>query len=239
MDALNTTSEAHRALNWNTSIHHGYIQSTKTRRVKAGRHLKSPRSFSDKSLHLTLVTVINDRLTPLLFNVNRPSHSWDTAISKFDLANPWSRPCVRSKFKATLWAQETIDSLSFRFRLIGPAIPEIQQFQTLTMKIQDQVHDQGQSGWVILKSNVQPLHLFFVSWQLDRFFMRFSLFDSWPWKLKVNAMAKVKPDGHIWGLVFIRCVWFLFRGHRDHFWPRYHKFHIWFKVNVTTKSTKI
>ena len=31
------------------------------------------------------------RLTSLLFHVNRPSHSWDTAFSKFDLENQGSR----------------------------------------------------------------------------------------------------------------------------------------------------
>ena len=31
------------------------------------------------------------RFTSLSFHVNRPSHSWDTAFSKFDLENPWSR----------------------------------------------------------------------------------------------------------------------------------------------------
>ena len=31
------------------------------------------------------------RHTSLWFQVNRPSHSWDTAFSKVDLGNPWSR----------------------------------------------------------------------------------------------------------------------------------------------------
>ena len=30
-------------------------------------------------------------LTSLSFHVNRPSHPWDTAFSKYDLENPWSR----------------------------------------------------------------------------------------------------------------------------------------------------
>ena len=37
------------------------------------------------------------RLTSLSFHVNRPSHSWDTTFSKFDLENP------RSKLKVTKW----------------------------------------------------------------------------------------------------------------------------------------
>ena len=39
-------------------------------------------------------------LTSLSFHVNRPSHSWDTAFSKFDLENQRSRLWVRSQFKS-------------------------------------------------------------------------------------------------------------------------------------------
>ena len=43
------------------------------------------------------------RLTSLSFQVNRPSHSWDTAFSKFDLENQGSRSWMRSQFKVTMW----------------------------------------------------------------------------------------------------------------------------------------
>ena len=43
------------------------------------------------------------RLTPLSFHVNRPSHSWDTTFSKFDIENPNSRSWLRSKLKVTKW----------------------------------------------------------------------------------------------------------------------------------------
>ena len=36
------------------------------------------------------VSLTSYRLTSLWFHVNRPSHSWDTAFSKFDLENPSS-----------------------------------------------------------------------------------------------------------------------------------------------------
>ena len=49
--------------------------------------------------------VMNYRVTYLLFNVNRPSHSWDMAISKFDFEILRSWPCMRSKIKVTLLAQ--------------------------------------------------------------------------------------------------------------------------------------
>ena len=69
-------------------------------------YLKSPRSLSIRSLHPTAVTlvikkvtvmVMNDLLSSLSFNVNLPSNSWDSAFSKFDIENPWSRPRVCSK----------------------------------------------------------------------------------------------------------------------------------------------
>ena len=47
------------------------------------------------------VGVTSYRFTSLLFHVNRPFHSWDTAFSKFDLENPRSRSWVRWTFKVT------------------------------------------------------------------------------------------------------------------------------------------
>ena len=29
----------------------------------------------------------------------------------------------------------------------------------------------------------------------------------WPWKFKVDVMAKVKPIGHIWGLEFNQSIY--------------------------------
>ena len=44
------------------------------------------------------------------------------------------------------------------------------------------------------------------------FLLRYIQFDIWPWKFKVNVMAKVKPDGRIWSLELSRCVCSSFRG---------------------------
>ena len=55
---------------------------------------------------------------------------------------------------------------------------------------------------------------------------------------KVKVMAKVIPDGHIWGLgVQAICLLFV-PWQSDHFWLRYSKFYIWpwkFKVKVMAK----
>ena len=82
------------------------------------------------------------RLTSLSSHVNRPSHSWDTTFSKFDLENPRSMPWLRWKFKVTKWVYVPIVSHPFRSMSIDPPIPEIQHFQNLTLKIQGQGH-----GW--------------------------------------------------------------------------------------------
>ena len=49
------------------------------------------------------------------------------------------------------------------------------------------------------------------------FWQRYSQFHIWPWKFKVKVMAKVKPDGHIWGLEINRYVCFSFRGNHTIF----------------------
>ena len=53
------------------------------------------------------------RLTSFSFHVNWPSHSWDTAFSKFALENQGSRSWVRSQFKVTMWVWHPIDSQNY------------------------------------------------------------------------------------------------------------------------------
>ena len=72
----------------------------------ARQRLKSPQSLSGTSAHPTTVTlfnimVMNGWLTSFSFHVNRPSHSWDKAISGSDLeiSTPRSRSWVWSKGK--------------------------------------------------------------------------------------------------------------------------------------------
>ena len=56
-----------------------------------------------------------------------------------------------------------------------------------------------------------------VSWQPDHFWLRYSKFHIWPWKIKVKVMVKVKSKSHIWGLEFNKYVCFSFRGKRTMF----------------------
>ena len=84
------------------------------------------------------VGVASYRLTSLPFYVNRPFHSWDTAVSNFDLENPRSRSWVRWTLKFTTWVQHSIDSHPFNSMSIGHPIPELRLFQNLNLKIQGQ-----------------------------------------------------------------------------------------------------
>ena len=74
--------------------------------------------------------------TSLSFHVNRPSNSWDKAISDSDLqiSTPRSRSWVWSKGKVIQSAQYHINSLRFHFKSIIPTIPEIELVQNLTLK---------------------------------------------------------------------------------------------------------
>ena len=76
--------------------------------------------------------------------------------------------------------------------------------------------DQCETHRSHLRPIVQSIWLLFVSWQSDHFWLRYRKFHIWPWKFKV-IMAKVKPDCHIWGLEFNRCVCSLFRGNQTIF----------------------
>ena len=138
---------------------------------------------------MVMVMVMNDLLPPPMCNVNRPSHS------------------------------------------------EIQLFQNLTMKIHGQGHVCSQRSGSHLTFKIQRSRswprsnlmvtfealefnqyvCFFVSWQSDHFWLRYSKFYISPWKFKVKVMAKVKPDGQIWAIEFNRYVCFSFRGNRTIF----------------------
>ena len=121
----------------------------------ARRRLKSPQSLFGTSAHPTMVTLVNIMimngwLTPFLFHVNRPSHSWDEAISDSDLqiSTPRSRSWVWSKGKVIQSAQYHINSLCFNFTLIRPTILEKELFRNLTLK-----HPRSRS-WVRSKVKV-------------------------------------------------------------------------------------
>ena len=100
------------------------------------------------------------RLTSLLFHVDRPCHSWDTAISKFDVENSRSRSWVRSKLKVITWVLHSVYSHPFRSMSIRHPVPELWLFQNLTLKIKGQGHGWGHSSKSQGGSNILSTHPF-------------------------------------------------------------------------------
>ena len=152
----------------------------KTRYVDGKPTSESPQSLSGTSTHPTMVTLVNTMvmngwLTSFSFHVNRPSQSWDKAISDSDLeiSTPRSRSWVWSKGKVIQSAQYHINSPRFHFTSITPTIPQIELFRNLTLK-----HPRSRS-WVRSKVKVTYctqclMHFLFVSHQSDHLpFLRY------------------------------------------------------------------
>ena len=77
---------------------------------------------------------------------------------------------------------------------IGPPIPEIQHFQSLTLKIQGQGHSsRSQSRYHILST-----HIPFVPCQSALPFLGCSYFKIWHWKFKVKVISEVKVKVAMW-----------------------------------------
>ena len=102
-DLKNSWSDGHGWGQSSKSQHGSNIQSTHNPFVQLGipflsydffriwpwkSRVKVMGEVKNQSHNVGLTTY---RLTSLSFHVNRPSHSWDTAFSKFDLENPGSR----------------------------------------------------------------------------------------------------------------------------------------------------
>ena len=155
----------------------------------ARRQLKSPRSLSGRSIHLTLVT-------------KWPwSWSWMTYCHPL-CAMSIGPPILRySYFK--IWPWKSMVKVMCVIKGQSHVWPS---------KFKGQGYGQGQTQWSHLRPGIQSICLLFVSWQSDHFWLRYGKVYIWPWKFKVKAMAKVKPDGHIWALEFNWYVCFSFRG---------------------------
>ena len=177
--------------------------------------LKSPRSLSGRSIHLTLATKWSQ------------SWSWMTychTLCAMSIAPPILR---YSYFK--IWPWNPMVKVMCEVKGQG---------HVWTSNFKGQDYGQGQTHWSHLRPGVQSICLLFVPWQSDHIWLRYSKFHIWPWKFKVKVMDKVKPDVLIWGLgVQSICLLFV-PWQSNHFWLRYSKFHIWpwkFKVKVMAK----
>ena len=154
----------------------------------ARRHLKSPRSLFGTSAHPSMVTlvnimVMNGWLTSFSFHVNRPSHSWDKAISDSDLETPRSRSWVWSKVKV-IYSEPSI--LLIRFLFIWYQSDQLflrysyMHFEIWPWNIQGQGHEWGQRSRSHIIPSIQSMHFLFVSHQSDQPFLRYGQNSVWP-----------------------------------------------------------
>ena len=232
----------------------------------ARRQLKSPRSLSGRSIHLTLVNKWSWSWSWVtychpLVQCQSTLPFWDTIISKIDHENPWSKSSAWSKVKVTFYLQNSKVNVMVKVKPIGH-IWGLEFNQYVCFSFRD---NRTTFGWdrksqiwpwkfkVKVMAKVKPngyiwalefnrYVFFFVSWQSNHFWRRYSKFYIWPWKFKVKVMVKVKPDGRIWALEFNRYVCFSFRGNRPIFgWDiAYSIFELdWSRSRSRRKSTKI
>ena len=161
------------------------------------------------------------RLISLSFHVNRPSHSWDTTFSKFDLENQRSRSWVRWTLKVTACVQHSIDSYPLNSMSIGHPIPEIWLFQNLTLKIQGQGHGWGECWKSQSGCNILSIHIAFIPCQSAIPFLRYSISKIWPWKSKVKVMGEVDNESHKVDVTSYRLTSLSFRVNRpSHSWDK-------------------
>ena len=153
------------------------------------------------------------QLTSLSIQVSRPSHSWDTAISIFYLANSRSRSWVRSKYEVAMWVQNPINS--HPFVPCQSAIPFLRNdfFKIWPwkskVKVMGEVNVESQYG-----SNILSTHIPFVPLQSAIPFLWYDFFKIWPRKSKVKVMGEVNVESHNKGPTFYRLTSLSFHVNR-------------------------
>ena len=105
-----------------------------------------------------------------------------------------------------LCAQHHIQLTPLHSKWVKPPIPELQQFQYFTLKIQGQGHGWGQSLKSQCESNILSTHIPFVPCQSDIPFLRYDFLKIWPWNprsrswkrwtLKVTTWVQHSIDWH-------------------------------------------
>ena len=97
----------------------------------------------------------------------------------------------------------------------GPPIPEIQHFQSLTLKIQGQGHSSRSQS----RNNTLSTLIPFVPCQSPVTFLGYSYFKIWHWKFKVKVISKAKVESHNVGPTFSRLTSISFHVNRaSHSW---------------------
>ena len=160
------------------------------------------------------------QFTPRLFQMSRPSHARDIAISIFYFENPRSRSCLMWTLKVTTWVQHSIDSHRFHSMSMGSPIPDIQHLQNLTLEIQFQGHGWGERWKLQQGSDILSTHTPFVPCRSAIPFLIYDFFFKiWPWKSEVKVMGQVNVESHKMGPTFYRLTFISFNVNQpSHSW---------------------
>ena len=136
--------------------------------------------LSSRVLVNNIAGLTSYELTSPSFKSNQPSHSWNTAFSKFDLENQRWMLWVRSNFEVTKWVLLPIDQNPFPSKSIDHLIPGIQLFKKkniiwpwkFKVKVKAEGHIVGPiSCWLISLS----FHVDRPSFSWDTAFSNFTL----------------------------------------------------------------
>ena len=160
---------------------------------------------------------MNGWLTSVSFHVNQLSHSWDKAISAFDLETPRSRSWVWSETRS--YSPPSILSICFLF-ISHQSHQQFQRysyFKIWPWNIHGQGHECGQrQGHTVHPQypiNLLPFHFTSITPTiLDTAISKFPLETS-----KVKVMSEVKVQGHILYPVSNQCTSFLFHINRTNY----------------------
>ena len=132
-------------------------------------------------------------------------------VSHWPITWPIYLPCTWPKVNPIVHPTSYLPHIhSFHSKWVNHPIPEIQQFQYFTLKIQGQGHGWSQSLKSQCESNILSTHIPFVPYQWALPLLRYGIFKFSPSKSKVKVIA----EAHIVGmtpyrLVSLSCQWAL------------------------------
>ena len=196
--------------------------------------MKSPRSLSGRSIHVTLAPNGHGHVhewpttTPFV-QYQSALPIWDTAIQKIW---PWKSMvkvmCV-VKGQGRVWPSKFKVKVMVKVKPIGHICGlEFNRYVCFSFR-----GNRTTFGWGIgnslfdletSRSRLWPrsnLMVTFGALEFNRYvcfsfrgnWLRYQ-FYIWPWKFKSKVMAKIKPDSHIWALEFNQYVCFSFLGNQ-------------------------
>ena len=221
----------------------------------ARRQLKSTRSLTGRSIHLTLVSKWSWSWSWRTYC--HPLCAMSIGPPKFDQENPWSRSCVRSKVKVTFDLQNSRVKIMVKVKHIGHIWGlEFDRYVYFLF-----CGYRTTFGWDIGNSIFYLENSRSSSWPRSNLMVTFealSSIDMFAFRLVaigpllaeiqqiLYLTLKIQGQGHGQGQTWwshmsprVQSICLLFVSWQwDHFWLRYSKFYIWpwkFKVKVMAK----